>query len=162
MFSTFALFCSIANTFFKPFCVISDQSKIISRENTAEQTWMLWKKSSVGTFRLSDTDTRMEDRWQINKKIQSDIHNRAFIIERPLLVKSCPKLLHVVAIVGRFVCNSLQWYLIISIYVIVGKISAYSCSTTEVTLECINRTWFLALQLSANWPLKTHSVYPSL
>ena len=51
-------------------------------------------------------------RWQIDKELHSDIHNRAFIIKRPLLVKSYPKFHHLCPIFGRFVYDNLQWYLI--------------------------------------------------
>ena len=56
--------------------------------------------------------TGCQKRWEIDKKLKGDIHNRAFIIERTLFVKSYSKFTHVPAKIGGFVYEDLQWCLI--------------------------------------------------
>ena len=43
---------------------------------------------------------------KLTKKLQRDIHNWGFIIERPVLVKSYPKFLDVIAKISGFVCDN--------------------------------------------------------
>ena len=81
-----------------------------SCENTADTseqlwTWMLWKR-----------DTRMatgcQNRWLIDEKLKSYIHNWAFIIERPLFFESYSKFTRVPHVPSGFVYKGLQWYLL--------------------------------------------------
>ena len=63
-------------------------------------------------FTRYQNDLRPSKRWEIDEKLQSEIHNRAFIIERPLFVESYSKFTHVPQVPGGFVYGDLQWYLI--------------------------------------------------
>lgn len=49
---------------------------------------------------------------KIDEKLQEDISNPAFIIKRPLFVKSYPKFSHLFVISDGFLYDNLKWYLI--------------------------------------------------